>query len=147
MLHCLKIKQMKESEHSGPYKDLGFLPDIRVTMLHYSHSCLHEMEENLVPFIFKGIEEEKAKLPAISACSRSQPQHNYSFQGPSSPRSLAMRLLHQFSTFKAAKGLSHPIQGALIQFPMESIAYLQRQSSYPRTDHHRCAAALSAPFA
>lgn len=55
---------MKESEHSGPYKDLGFLPDIRVTMLHYSHSCLHEMEENLVPFIFKGIEEEKAKLPA-----------------------------------------------------------------------------------
>lgn len=34
-------------------------------MLHYSHSCLHEMEKNpLVSFIFKGIEEEKGKLPA-----------------------------------------------------------------------------------
>lgn len=56
---------MKESEHSGPHRDVGFLPDVRVTMLHYSHSCLHEMEENLlVPFIFKGIQEEKAKLPA-----------------------------------------------------------------------------------
>lgn len=65
MLHCLKIKQVKESEHFGPYRDSGFLPLVKVTMLHYSHTCLHETEENpLVPFIFKGIEEEKAKLPA-----------------------------------------------------------------------------------
>lgn len=69
---------MKESQHSGPYKDLGFLPDVRVTMLHYSHSCLHEMEENLIPLIFKRIEEEKAKLSAhlslqqVSASARLQ---------------------------------------------------------------------------
>lgn len=125
LLHCFKIKKIKEISVWTRAFRLRCLPDVRVIMVHYSHSCLHEMEENpLILFTVKRIEEEKAK-----AASRSQPQHNCSFQGPSSPRSLARRPLYQFSTFKAANSVSQPTQGALIQFLMESITYLQIQLS------------------
>lgn len=111
LLHCLKIKQIKQSEQSGLYRGLGFLPDVRAIALHDSLSCsLHEMEEHHSSLSFsKGPRRKKPKnLQFISACSRSQPQHNYSLQGPSSPSSLATGPLQQLATFKAAKNLSHP---------------------------------------
>lgn len=97
---------MKESEHSGPYRDLGFLPDVRVT-----HSCLHEMEENpLVSFIFKGIEEEKAKLPAN--LSLQQVSVTVSFQPQKCGYEATALILHiqdSQQSFTMHSGCSDPI--------------------------------------
>lgn len=113
LLHCLKIKQIKQSEHAGPYRGLGFLHDVRAIMLHYSLSCsLHEMEHHHSSLSFsKGPRRERQSSQPISACRPQpllHPQHNYSLQGPSSPSSLAMGPLRQLATFKVAEDLSHP---------------------------------------
>ena len=114
LLHCLKIKQIKQSEHFGPYRGLGFLPDVRAIASHYSLSCtLPEMEEHHSSLSFsKGPRKKRQSLQLISACSRSQPllhpQHNYSLQAPSSPSTLATGPLRRLATFKAAEDLSHP---------------------------------------
>lgn len=57
---------MERSEHTGPYRALGRLPDVKAITLHYSLSCsLHEMEEHHSSLSFsKGPRRKKAKLTA-----------------------------------------------------------------------------------
>lgn len=146
LLHHLKIKQIKQCEHSSGCRGLGFLPDVRVITLQYSLSCSPcEMEERHSSLsLSKGCRRQRQTLQLISPAVGPQPllnpQHYCSLWGPSSPGSLATGPLWRLPRSRQPRTfntLASPAQAALIQLPTESITLSPKTlSPYFCTDHH-----------